>query len=230
MQNVNCEPKKVSAVQMEMLFEFTRKHYVEYYDVQCELVDHLANAIEERWLTQPTLSFNEALHFEFKKFGIFGFTGVVEQRQAALTKKYNKLSWVYFKEFLRLPKIILTVLLIIAAYKLEKFSMVAYSVVLSSMVIIGIIKLVSLNIKHRKKVKRTSRKWLFETLLMRAGGLMVAPYQISFYIYKYEPGIIWMWVMAVLFTAFALFNYITLFVIPARAQEHLLKTYPEYNM
>jgi len=39
-----------------------------------------------------------------------------------------------------------------------------------------------------------------------------------------------MGVMAVLFTAFALFNYITLFVIPAKAQEHLIKTYPEYNM
>lgn len=222
--------KKISAEQMEMLFEFTRKHYVEYYDVQCELVDHLANAIEERWQTDPGLGFNEALHFEFKKFGIFGFTGIVEQRQAALTKKYNSLSWAYFKEYLKLPKIILTLLFIVGTFQLERISMVAYSVVLFAMVIIGLIKLVSLNITHRRKVKRTGKKWLFETLLMRAGGLMVAPYQISFYIYKYEPGLIWMGVMAVLFTAFALFNYITLFVIPAKAQEHLLKTYPEYNM
>lgn len=222
--------KKVSAEQMDILFEFTRKHYVEYYDVQCELVDHLANAIEERWLTQPTLSFNEALHFEFKKFGIFGFTGIVEKRQAALAKKYNNLSWTYFKEFLRLPKIVLTLLFVVGAYQLERISMVAYTVVLFIIVIISLTKLVALNIKHHKKVKRTGRKWLFETLLMRSGGLMVAPYQISFYIYKDEPGMLWMWVMAILFTAFALFNYITLFVIPARAQEHLLKTYPEYNM
>lgn len=222
--------KKISAEQMEMLFEFTRKHYVEYYDVQCELADHLANAIEERWQTEPGLSFNEALHFEFKKFGIFGFTGIVEKRQAALTKKYNNLSWTYFKEYLRLPKIVLTLLLVVGAFQLERISMVAYTGVLFTIVIIGLTKLVVLNIQHRKKVKRTGRKWLFETLLMRTGGLMIAPYQISFHIYRYEPGVIWMWVMAILFTVFALFNYITLFVIPARAQQHLLKTYPEYNM
>ena len=40
---------KLTNQQIEQLFTFTRQHYVEYYDLQSELVDHLANAIEEQW-------------------------------------------------------------------------------------------------------------------------------------------------------------------------------------
>ena len=52
---------KLSAEQIERLYQFTRQHYVEYYDLQTELVDHLANAIEEQWQQNPKLSFEEAL-------------------------------------------------------------------------------------------------------------------------------------------------------------------------
>ena len=77
---------KLSAEQIERLYQFTRQHYVEYYDLQTELVDHLANAIEEQWQQNPKLSFEEALQIEFKKFGVFGFMDVVEQRQSVLNK------------------------------------------------------------------------------------------------------------------------------------------------
>lgn len=32
--------------QIQSLFTFTKQHFVEWYDLQCELVDHLANDIE----------------------------------------------------------------------------------------------------------------------------------------------------------------------------------------
>jgi len=38
---------KLTESQIEQLFTFTQKHYVDWYDVQTELVDHLANGIEE---------------------------------------------------------------------------------------------------------------------------------------------------------------------------------------
>jgi SPX domain protein involved in polyphosphate accumulation len=93
---------KLSAEQIERLYQFTRQHYVEYYDLQTELVDHLANAIEEQWQQNPKLSFEEALQIEFKKFGVFGFMDVVEQRQSALNKKYNKLVLNELKTFFSL--------------------------------------------------------------------------------------------------------------------------------
>lgn len=52
---------KLNAEQVERLYAFTRQHYVEYYDLQTELVDHLANAIEEQWQKNPKLSFDAAL-------------------------------------------------------------------------------------------------------------------------------------------------------------------------
>jgi hypothetical protein len=96
---------KLNQEQIESLYQFTRQHYVEWYDLQTELVDHLANAIENQWQQNPKLSFEDALQIEFKKFGVFGFMDVVEKRQASLNKKYNKIVWNHFKEFFTIPKI-----------------------------------------------------------------------------------------------------------------------------
>ena len=90
---------KLTPQQIERLYQFTRQHYVEWYDLQTELVDHLANSIEAQWQENPKISFEDALQVEFKKFGIFGFMDVVEKRQAALGKKYNLLIWKHFKSF-----------------------------------------------------------------------------------------------------------------------------------
>ncbi|MEP5132812.1 MAG: hypothetical protein ABJQ64_09610, partial [Nonlabens ulvanivorans] len=62
---------KLNDSQIEDLYAFTRKHYVEFYDLQTELVDHLANAIEDQWELKPHLSFEDALQIEFKKIGVF---------------------------------------------------------------------------------------------------------------------------------------------------------------
>src|SRR6476620_1544858 len=97
---------KLTSEQIDRLYQFTIKHYVEYYDLQTELVDHLANAIEEQWQENQKISFEDALQVEFKKFGIFGFTGIVEKRQAALNKKYRGIVWQQMSDFFRLPKII----------------------------------------------------------------------------------------------------------------------------
>ncbi len=56
--------------------KFTRQHYVEHYDLQTELVDHLANDIEKICEEQPNLSFEQAKTISFKKFGVFGFMDV----------------------------------------------------------------------------------------------------------------------------------------------------------
>ncbi|GAK93575.1 hypothetical protein JCM19298_2294 [Nonlabens ulvanivorans] len=107
---------KLNDSQIEDLYAFTRKHYVEYYDLQTELVDHLANAIEDQWELKPHLFFEDALQIEFKKFGVFGFTEVVEQRQKAMARKYSKLIWKHLKEYFKLPKILLLMSLTVILY------------------------------------------------------------------------------------------------------------------
>lgn len=96
---------KLNPSQIDRLYTFTRQHYVEYYDLQTELVDHLAHAIEAEWEQNPQFSFEEVLNNEFKKFGVFGFMDVVEKRQIALGKKYNRLVLKHLKNFLQYLKL-----------------------------------------------------------------------------------------------------------------------------
>ena len=69
---------KISENHIEQLYKFTREHFVYHYDVQTELVDHLANDIEQICEEQPQLTFEQAREVSFKKFGVFGFMDVVE--------------------------------------------------------------------------------------------------------------------------------------------------------
>ena len=115
---------KLTAAQIDHLFTFTRQHYVEWYDLQSELVDHLANAIESQWQENPKLTFDEALNIEFKKFGVFCFMDVVEKRQAVLSKKYNSIVWEHFKDFFGIPKIVLTLAMTLALFIVLKLSTV----------------------------------------------------------------------------------------------------------
>ena len=57
---------KVTPSQLQDLYAFTRNHYVYHYDLQTELVDHLANDIETIWQENPKLSFEEARDQSFK--------------------------------------------------------------------------------------------------------------------------------------------------------------------
>ncbi len=100
--------RKITKEENEKLFEFCKRHYVYYYDLQIELVDHLASAIEEQWENNPKLSFEEALKKTFGKFGISGFSKIKEKKQKELRRKYNRLLWKFFLEFYKLPKVIMT--------------------------------------------------------------------------------------------------------------------------
>ncbi|MBU2949603.1 hypothetical protein KO493_02700, partial [Tamlana agarivorans] len=107
---------KISENQIKELHNFTRKHFVECYDVQTELVDHLTNGIESQWEENPKLFFKDALNIEFKKFGIFGFQEVLESRVRALNIYYWKSIWNIFKTYFSLPKLLLTIALFCVTY------------------------------------------------------------------------------------------------------------------
>jgi hypothetical protein len=100
--------RQITNEETDQLFQFCRRHYVYHYDVQVELVDHLASAIEEQWEENPELSFDEGLKNSFKKFGIYGFSKIKKQKEKELRRKYNRLLWRFILEFYRWPKVITT--------------------------------------------------------------------------------------------------------------------------
>ncbi|PZP46027.1 MAG: hypothetical protein DI598_12635 [Pseudopedobacter saltans] len=68
---------------IDFLFQFCTKHGVKYYDVQVELVDHLASAIEAEMANKPNLLFEDCLQKEYKSFGKVGFSKLLSERKKA---------------------------------------------------------------------------------------------------------------------------------------------------
>jgi hypothetical protein len=95
--------------QIDALFHFTAKKYVHWYDLQVELVDHLASRIEEEMDAAPALPFEKALEKVYKGFGIFGFANIVKEKQSQLERHSRKLWWAAFRSYFGWPKILLLV-------------------------------------------------------------------------------------------------------------------------
>lgn len=224
---------KLTAEQIEHLYVFTRRHFVDYYDLQTELVDHLANAIEQKWTEQPNVSFEQALQQEFKKFGIFGFTTLVEKRQVVLTKKYNRMLWGYFREFFKLPKIMLTIALTGLIYLLIQSSPIAFSMLFIILMLFGIIRLIQMNVKYRKKVKNTGKRWMLEEIIFRCGSFGIylqIPIQLNRFLFEDSYPELGIWLLSGSLVVIALYQYVVLILIPSKAGEHIKETYPEYAM
>jgi hypothetical protein len=102
---------ELTSSQIGELYAFVARKNVKFYDLQIELVDHLASKIEQKWIEKPTLSFEEALANVYAEFGIFGFDEFVQRAHFAVRAKHQKIWWRYFKQFWQPPQIIATFLL-----------------------------------------------------------------------------------------------------------------------
>ena len=234
------EKKTLSSEQIDQLYLFTRQHYVEWYDLQTELVDHLANSIEEQLQENPKLSFETALNIEFKKFAIFGFMDVVEKRQKALTKKYYKLIWKHFIEFFKLPKIILTIFLIQLVYLILKNSSMYSDVFFWAYLLVTVFSFRKMFLDKQKldsKKAKLEKRWLFKEIIVGCGGsplLFVFPFQIMNHFHGdlpsslKDPKSVLFYSMFLVF--YIIFAYIVQKVIPSKAEEYLKQTYPEYQL
>ncbi|MEN8898962.1 MAG: hypothetical protein ABF247_08275 [Nonlabens sp.] len=233
---------KVNKQQIEQLFRFTRKHYVEWYDLQSELVDHLANGIEQQWKKFPSRSFEDALQVEFKKFGIFGFMEVVEERQKSLGKKYTRIIWSHIVGFFKLPKILLLGLLTALTYYLlsnTDLSNEYYSMGMIVMFVSYFIFLSVKNYRNRKaKQKSGEKKWLFEEIISQHGsgfGIGFLPiYLFNIFIpnrtnfTELHPYLLV--TISFLFVLLCIMIYVMLVEIPKKAQDYIEDTYPEYKL
>ncbi len=114
--------RTITSKEIQKLFEFCREQKVEHYDLQVELVDHLASLMEEQWEKQPGLSFDTAMYSAFKKFGYKGFREIYETKKKELNKKYVQIHLQYFYRFFRWPQILLTALLTFSVFQLVIFT------------------------------------------------------------------------------------------------------------
>ncbi|MEA1786637.1 hypothetical protein U1E44_11080 [Arenibacter sp. GZD96] len=231
---------KVSQDQLTKLYRFTRTHYVAHYDVQTELVDHLANGIEYQWKENGNLSFEEALHREFKKFGVFGFHDLIAQKQNAMNKKYRAILWRFFKEWFRWPKIIGTFFSACAIFLILRY-LNAYKI--KPMLIVGALLLVSLGVlgylfwsraSRELKMVQWGRKYMLGEMIYNFGNSAIVAIFLANaanFLYIFNSSIYYTVLFDAVCTAtlvsFSLILYSVLWVLPAKAEALLAETYPE---
>ncbi|PQJ76873.1 hypothetical protein [Polaribacter glomeratus] len=226
---------ELSTEQIQELYIFTRKHYVEYYDVQTELVDHLANDIEQISEENPNLSFEQARDTSFKKFGVFGFMDIVESRQKQLGKKYNKILWSIMKEWFTIPKIMITASIFMFFYLLMSLNINIHylSVLMLILAFIDIFLASKLSKKSKKRFKDNNKKYLLEDIIFKVSAfssviIFSNIFNLSAFL-RYSESLYTKVFVASLITLAILYSYISLIVIPQKAEELLQETYPEYK-
>lgn len=228
--------------QIQELYKFTRAHYVEHYDLQTELVDHLANGIEGQWIKNPNLSFEEAKQKEFKKFGVFGFMDVVAERQKAMVKRYRAIVWRFAKEWFQVPKLMYTLLAIIIIFlslksitdqEIKQGVIFGISFLLAS----GSLGYFYLTRKDRElNIVRGGKKWMLGEMIFNFGGMIQLSnfiLQIGFSGIHLKDAVlnnIWLDIFfSITWVFIGIATCIALFVIPSKAEELLAETYPEYK-
>lgn len=229
--------KKLSQEQLNCLFKFTQKHYVEYYDLQLELVDHLACGIEAQWENDESISFEDALNTEFKKFGIFGFSDIVEKRKMQLLKKYQKIiRQVMFSHFIKFEYIgvliLSSILYFIGAYFFPKIMFIGAMVLFYSLVFYYIIKQ---NIAYKNKVKETGKKiLLLETIYKNFTSISLVSAIFNIWIQSLiYVDFEWKYInllFAIIIPILFLFIYVSCYFLPNHSEEILEEMCPEYKL
>ena len=228
--------------QIQELYSFVRKHYVEHYDLQTELVDHLANGIEEQWQRHPERTFNEARLTEFRKFGVAGFHDVIKEKTRSVRKKYRNIVWGFYKDFFRLPKIVLVlglVLIIATSLVFIPFAF-RYNTIIGIFFLIIFI-LFYLVFKRRKdnelETIKQGKKWMLKDQIYAYGQLIniinILPITLNIKYLRNTIPMDSLWVLisfSIVITFTIIISYVTFFVIPSKADELLVKTYPEYKI
>ncbi len=223
--------------QIQELYTFTRQHFVEHYDLQTELVDHLANDIEVMWETQPKLDFEEAKNKAFKKFGIFGFMEPIEQKAKAMNKRYRRYLWTELKKWVEIPQIIATLSLFFLFYFSFSTTLAPQlSVVFYIVVAVWVFyKNIQLNRQFKRRKEISNKKWMLEEMIFRQAGMsslvfLSQIYNLFIISDKFLNNIYAIIGLATAYTALVLINYISFEVIPNKAEKLLNETYPEFSL
>jgi hypothetical protein len=114
--------KKLTSEQVAKLYAYCHKMEIYDFDVQIEIVDHLASAIEKQGDSDSTMTFGWALKNILQRFGKNGLKKMERQFVKQMKLNFNRILFIYFIEFYRIPKIIITVLLALGLFVLLQVS------------------------------------------------------------------------------------------------------------
>ena len=103
--------RKLTTEEIELIYDFCYDRGISEYEIQTELVDHLASAIEDRWKENRNLAFFDNLFEIYNRFEPDGFKKLAKSKKRAFQRQYNQLFLKFLGSFFQLPNIILTFVL-----------------------------------------------------------------------------------------------------------------------
>jgi hypothetical protein len=111
--------------QLHHISKYIKARGVSYTDVNAEMTDHIASEVEAFMVTEE-VNFFEVVKKVFLKYDRFHFMRIEEEQK----NKLEKQSWKSFKNgflgFFSFPKIVFTLCLFFALYKLVKLGAIVY--------------------------------------------------------------------------------------------------------
>lgn len=146
--------------QIQALYRFCEKHFVYYYEVQVELVDHLANAIEEEMKQDTRLTFEMALDKVYARFGVMGFSTVVKEKTAQLDKSYRREYRKLILHQFHWPQVLIFLLVSTLLYTVFNLDMNAGLILLSVIGLVGWVVGMVETISFSKFVKKSKKNFL----------------------------------------------------------------------
>lgn len=110
---------KLTLAQIVYISNYVRSFNIKWHELQVELTDHFISIMEEVWKQDPELSFHQVKHSAEQRFGRNYFKEVEKQRTKVLRKEHKRSQLQIVGEYLKFPKILLSILMVVVVYRIS---------------------------------------------------------------------------------------------------------------
>lgn len=147
---------KLNASQIDYVSHYVVSKNIKWYELQMELTDHLVMEMERIWEQNPELSFHQVMNQAERLFGKNGFKEIENERMEILRKQYRKQRAKMVGEYLKFPKIVLSILAVVLTYKMSFYFEIASYMTFFSVILFVFSAVTILNWYRNRKIKGNS--------------------------------------------------------------------------
>lgn len=230
--------KQLTEEQVKKLFAFCLKNEIYEYDLQIEIVDHLASSIEEQWKFDPQLSFGWALKNTLGKFDKNGLRKLERKIKKQLQRNFNGILWRYLLDFFKWPKLVITAAIFLTLFTVLNIAENNYRVLLFMSIPVSVFSLYYHYFLFPKKldIKAGDHKTFMlldymELINKRIGAGVMLPYWIFIFsdgfVLRYSNAIWKEAVISIVLSVIAVLYYGYFFYLPQRIRDYFMKNYSQ---
>jgi hypothetical protein len=169
--------RQLTSDEVQYLFDLVRDREVKYIDVQHELVDHVASAVEEEMALNNTWTFVQALNVVLGRFPITGFAYFIQEKEKAMKAYWRSRQWAHLKTYFTFPKIMMTLATFASLWTILFWA----PMILSAVLYIGVFLMSTWAIAdHDNDPSSSKRSYLiWEPLLVIVPGVILLLTEVS---------------------------------------------------